>query len=575
MNKDLVVGIKAVAAERALDTDIIFEAIEAALASTYRNRNGLLSNVVAKVDRITGDSSLFVEKEVTDDVIDDRTMIAFEEAHELNPEAEEGDLVLVSIQPDDISRIAVQTAKQVIIQHIREAERNIIYQTYKDRVGEIISAQVRSVDSMSNTVTVTVNDRSEFVLKREEQIPNDRLRRGDYIKLYVEKVEKDNRGPYVKLSRTHRNLLRRLLEQEIPELREGIVEIKNIVREPGARSKVAVIATVDNVDPVGSCVGMRGARIKNIVSELAGERIDVVEWSEEPHTYILNAISPAKATGVVLHDDGTSRTATVVAADDQLSLAIGRSGQNARLTARLTGWRIDIKSETEAQGEGIDLFDLQQSMIKHDQLAVASRRLARTQSESADSLQRAARLLAGSDEKAESPEKADALSEVLQDALGKQTVEPSEEKWQAAVQEGLGQPPEATPPVPVDDAFREAAQKALERMSYEEYTESLHQQQDAQTLGEGKVDGQDEELPEVITADMLKARLSLADAERPSLEDIEIPPELLAGYEGDLGLNQPTEEEQEEANRRRPGGARGSRKTDSPNAARYDELLDE
>ena len=582
MNKELVVGIKAVAAERALDTNVIFEAIEAALASTYRNRNGLLSNVVAKVDRVTGESNLFVEKEVTDEVLDDRTMINFEDAHEVSPEAEEGDLVLIEIQPEDISRIAVQTAKQVIIQHIREAERNIIYQTYKDRVGEIISAQVRSVDSMSNTVTVTVNDRSEFVLKREEQIPNDRLRRGDYIKLYVEKVEKDNRGPYVKLSRTHRNLLRRLLEQEIPELREGIVEIKNIVREPGARSKVAVIATVDNVDPVGSCVGLRGVRIKNIVSELAGERIDVVEWSEEPHIYILNAISPAKATGVVLHEDGANRTATVVAADDQLSLAIGRSGQNARLTARLTGWRIDIKSESEAQSEGIDLFELQQNMIKHDQLAVASRRLARSQSESADSLQRAARIVAGRDGAAtDGTDKPDALSGVLQDALGlgQPPTSDAEEKWQSAAQESA-RPAEFVPSVPVDEAFREAAQKALEQMSYEEYTENLQQQNEAvaaeaETPGDTPDTLSEEELPAVITADMLRARRDATRTGAQSLADMEIPPELLAGYEMDAPPDSQAKEEDEDESRRRVAGPRPQRREGSPNAARFDELLDE
>ena len=582
MNKELVVGIKAVAAERALDTNVIFEAIEAALASTYRNRNGLLSNVVAKVDRVTGESNLFVEKEVTDEVLDDRTMINFEDAHAVSPEAEEGDLVLIEIQPEDISRIAVQTAKQVIIQHIREAERNIIYQTYKDRVGEIISAQVRSVDSMSNTVTVTVNDRSEFVLKREEQIPNDRLRRGDYIKLYVEKVEKDNRGPYVKLSRTHRNLLRRLLEQEIPELREGIVEIKNIVREPGARSKVAVIATVDNVDPVGSCVGLRGVRIKNIVSELAGERIDVVEWSEEPHIYILNAISPAKATGVVLHEDGANRTATVVAADDQLSLAIGRSGQNARLTARLTGWRIDIKSESEAQSEGIDLFELQQNMIKHDQLAVASRRLARSQSESADSLQRAARIVAGRDGAAtDGTDKPDALSGVLQDALGlgQPPTSDAEEKWQSAAQESA-RPAEFVPSVPVDEAFREAAQKALEQMSYEEYTENLQQQNEAvaaeaETPGDTPDTLSEEELPAVITADMLRARRDATRTGAQSLADMEIPPELLAGYEMDAPSDSQAKEEDEDESRRRVAGPRPQRREGSPNAARFDELLDE
>ncbi len=563
MNKELVAGIKAVAADRGLDASIIFEAIEAALATTYRNRNGLLSNVVAKVDRLSGESHLFVEKEVEEDVLDERTMISPADAAAIDPDAELGDLVLIEFQPEDISRIAVQTAKQVIIQRIREAERDIVYQTFKDRVGEMISAQVRSVDNLSNTATVTVNDRSELLLKREDQIPHDRMRRGDYIKLYVEKVEKDNRGPYVKLSRTHRNLLRRLLEQEIPELREGIVEIRNIVREPGARSKVAVIATVENVDPVGSCVGMKGLRIKNIVSELAGERIDVVEWSEEPHIYILNAISPAKASGVVLHEDGNHRTATVVAADDQLSLAIGRSGQNARLAARLTGWRIDIKSESEAQAEGIDLFELQQNMIKHDQLAVASRRLARTRGEASDSLDRAARLLA--ERPAAEAERPDVLREaLLQDALAPKPTAAVEEKWRAATHE---QSADAAPAAPVDDTFREAAQKALEQMSYEEFRDSRQKETP-------KPDAQ-EELPAVITADMLKARMAAGSAANDQdLSGIEIPPELLAGY--DLGAAQAgSDDGDDEKPKTRSAASQRRRREDSPNAARFDELLDE
>lgn len=568
MSKELVAGIKAVAADRGLDAGVIFEAIEAALATTYRNRNGLLSNVVAKVDRLSGESHLFVEKEVEEDVLDERTMISPADAAAIDPDAELGDLVLIEFQPEDISRIAVQTAKQVIIQRIREAERDIVYQTFKDRVGEMISAQVRSVDNLSNTATVTVNDRSELLLKREDQIPSDRMRRGDYIKLYVEKVEKDNRGPYVKLSRTHRNLLRRLLEQEIPELREGIVEIKNIVREPGARSKVAVIATVENVDPVGSCVGMKGLRIKNIVSELAGERIDVVEWSEEPHIYILNAISPAKASGVVLHEDGNHRTATVVAADDQLSLAIGKSGQNARLAARLTGWRIDIKSESEAQAEGIDLFELQQNMIKHDQLALASRRLARTRGEAADSLDRAARLLA--ERPAADTERPDVLREaLLQDALAPKPLDAVEEKWRAATHE---QSADAAPAAPVDDTFREAAQKALEQMSYEEFRDSRQKE-----TAPSKPDAQ-EELPAVITADMLKARMAAGRAANDQdLSGIEIPPELLAGY--DLGAAQAGSdaggEGDDEKPKTRSAASQRRRREDSPNAARFDELLDE
>ncbi|MCY4521675.1 MAG: transcription termination factor NusA [Caldilineaceae bacterium] len=568
MNKELVAGIKAVAAERGLDANIIFEAIEAALVSTYKNRDGVLSNVVASMNRHTGEFQMFAEKEVmgddelADGLFDARTMISESDAQAYG-EVEIGDLVRIEFYPEDISRVAVQTAKQVILQRIREAERDIIYQMFKDRVGEVVSAQVRSVDAHAKTVAVTMNDRSEFVLKRDEQIPNDRLRRGDYVKLYVERVEKDNRGPYVKLSRTHRNLLRRLLEQEIPELREGTIEIKNIVREPGARSKVAVIATIEHIDAVGACVGMKGSRIKNIVNELAGERIDVVEWSDEPHTFIVNAISPAKATGVILHEEGEHPTATVVAADDQLSLAIGKSGQNARLAARLTGWRIDIKSESDAQAEGIDLFELQQNMMKHDELATANRRLAGRQAPGLDPLDLAAKRLSEQD----SPD-------ILQDALQRtRSDQPQadvfEEKWREA-QEQL---PSLESPTGEDaeDIFRQAAQKALSEMSYEEYTER-------------KEAGLDESEPEVeepavseepatsMTADMLRARRKAEGRSGPlNLDEIEVPAELLASYmEAEAARGD--EEESETGSR---GQRREPRRGDSPDARRYEDLMDE
>lgn len=568
MNKELVAGIKAVAAERGLDANIIFEAIEAALVSTYKNKDGVLSNVVASMNRHTGEFQMFAEKEVigddelADGLFDARTMISESDAQAYG-EVEIGDLVRIEFYPEDISRVAVQTAKQVILQRIREAERDIIYQMFKDRVGEVVSAQVRSVDAHAKTVAVTMNDRSEFVLKRDEQIPNDRLRRGDYVKLYVERVEKDNRGPYVKLSRTHRNLLRRLLEQEIPELSEGTIEIKNIVREPGARSKVAVIATIEHIDAVGACVGMKGSRIKNIVNELAGERIDVVEWSDEPHTFILNAISPAKATGVILHEEGEHPTATVVAADDQLSLAIGKSGQNARLAARLTGWRIDIKSESDAKAEGIDLFELQQNMMKHDELATANRRLAERQAPGLDPLDLAAKRLAEQD----SP---DILQDALQRTRSDQPrVDAFEEKWRE-VQEQL---PSLEPSTgeDADDIFRQAAQKALSEMSYEEFTER-------------KEAGLDESEPEVeepavpdepatpMTADMLRARRKAEGRSGPlNLDEIEVPEELLAGYMEAETVS--TDAEEPKIGGR--GQRREPRRGDSPDARRYEDLMDE
>ncbi|MBI3960553.1 MAG: transcription termination/antitermination protein NusA, partial [Chloroflexi bacterium] len=354
MSKALIAGINQVASDKGLDQEVIFAAIEAALVSAYKRNYGSVADVTAAVDRFSGDMKVFAEKEVVEDIISPNTEVLLQDAQKVRPNVKLGDVVPVESAPADFGRIAAQTAKQVILQRIREAERDTVYENFIHRVGEIINAQVRSIDLSSGAVTVLLGDKYESLLPREEQIPNERLRRGDYIRLYVVDVHKGSRGPVIKLSRTHRNLLRRLMEQEIPEVRDGTVEIKAIAREPGNRSKVAVVATVPGVDPVGSCVGMRGMRIQNIVTDLAGEKIDVVEWSSELRSYIANALSPAKVQSVILDEGNAVKTAMVIVPDRQLSLAIGKEGQNARLAAKLTGWRIDIKSETEAQAEGLD-----------------------------------------------------------------------------------------------------------------------------------------------------------------------------------------------------------------------------
>ncbi len=356
MSKALIAGINQVATDKGLDREIIFEAIEAALISAYKRNYGSVANVSAAVDRMSGDMRVYAEKEVVDGVMNPRTEIDLVEAKKLDAKVAVHDLIKIPSTPGNFGRIAAQTAKQVILQRIREAERDTVYENYVHRVGELINAQVRSIDTLSGTVTVLLDDKHESLLPRDEQIPNERLRRSDYIKLFVVDVQKGSRGPMIKLSRTHRNLLRRLMEQEIPEVREGTVEIKNIAREPGARSKVAVLATAPGVDAVGSCVGLRGMRIQGIVNELAGEKIDVVEWNSEIRAYIANALSPAQVDVVILEGDNSVKTATVVVPDRQLSLAIGKAGQNARLAAKLTGWRIDIKSESEALAEGYDLL---------------------------------------------------------------------------------------------------------------------------------------------------------------------------------------------------------------------------
>ena len=376
MSKALIAGIKQVATDKGLDPEVIFQAIEAALISAYKRNYGPMANVTSEVDRVTGEMRVYAEREVVEEAINARTEINLEEAQKLFPTVKLGDVVNVESMPANFGRIAAQTAKQVILQRIREAERDTVFENFAHRVGEVINAQVRSTDNASGAVTVMLDEKHEAMLVREEQIPNEKLRRGDYLKVYVVDVHKSTRGPVIKLSRTHRNLLRRLMEQEIPEVRDGTVEIKAIAREPGARSKAAVVATVPGVDPVGSCVGMRGLRIQNIVNELAGEKIDVVEWNSEISAYIANALSPAKVNSVILDDAGTIKTAIVVVPDRQLSLAIGKEGQNARLAAKLTGWRIDIKSESEAMKEGLDRLAAEQAQkIRRSDLFTMAERL--------------------------------------------------------------------------------------------------------------------------------------------------------------------------------------------------------
>jgi len=261
-----------------------------------------------------------------------------------------GQMILIESTPRDFGRIAAQTAKQVILQRIREAEREALYTSYAEREGELINGTVQSVDYLSGAVTLNLG-KTEAILPRREQIPGERYYSNQRLRAYVMEVNKTNRGPQIIVSRTQRNMLRRLLELEVPEIFNGAVEIKVIAREAGSRSKVAVAALQDGVDPVGACVGMRGVRIQNIVNELNGEKIDVVEWSPDTNTFVANALSPAKVVGVTLEESSNSKTATVVVPDKQLSLAIGKEGQNARLAAKLTGWRIDIKSVSEMAKE--------------------------------------------------------------------------------------------------------------------------------------------------------------------------------------------------------------------------------
>ncbi|MCL4529368.1 MAG: transcription termination factor NusA [Chloroflexi bacterium] len=339
--------------EKQLSRDIILGAIESAMVSAYRRavNASTAQHVEAKVDPETGKVTIFAEKEVVEDVQEDKTEVLLEEARKVNPEAQLGDMVIVESTPADFGRVAAQTARQVIQQRIREAERFAQMDYFARQTGEIVSGLVQATNSQ--TTTVGLDMKAEGILPGNQKIPSERFKLHDRIRAVVLEVKDGSRGPQIILSRAHRNFLRRLLENEVPEIYHGIVEIRAIAREPGARAKVAVSATQQGVDPVGACVGVKGVRIQAIVKELHDEKIDIIQWDSDPVVYISKAISPARVSGVYLNEVEGNRTATVVVMEDQLSLAIGRDGQNARLAAKLTGWRIDIKSVVEAAGDAL------------------------------------------------------------------------------------------------------------------------------------------------------------------------------------------------------------------------------
>jgi len=339
--------------EKQLSKEIIIGAIESAMVSAYRRavNASTAQHVEAKIDPETGKVFVYAEKEVVEDIFEPKTEVLLEEARKVNPEAQLGDMVIVETTPGDFGRVAAQTARQVIQQRIREAERSNQMQYFERQVGEIISGIVQATNAQGTTVGLDM--KAEGSLPANQRIMGERFKVHDRIRAVVLEVKDGPRGPQIILSRAHRNFLRRLLENEVPEIYHGVVEIRAISREPGARAKVAVSATQAGVDPVGACVGIKGVRIQAIVKELHDEKIDIIQWDADPVVYISKAISPARVSGVYVSESDGSRTATVVVNEDQLSLAIGRDGQNARLAAKLTGWRIDIKSLTEAAGDAI------------------------------------------------------------------------------------------------------------------------------------------------------------------------------------------------------------------------------
>lgn len=340
--------------DKQLPKEIILGAIESAMVSAYRRAVNASSaqHVEAKVDPETGEVLIYAEKEVVEDVVDERTEVLLEEARKFDPDVQLNDMAIVETTPADFGRVAAQTARQVIQQRIREAERAAQMEYFDKQSGEIVSGVVQATNVQSTTVGLDM--KAEGIMPGNQRIPGERFRLHDRVRAVVLEVKDGPRGPQIILSRSHRNFLRRLLENEVPEIYHGIVEIRAISREPGQRAKVAVMATQPGVDPVGACVGIKGVRIQAIVKELHDEKIDIIQWDPDPVVYISKAISPARVNGVYLSEmPDAGRTATVVVQEDQLSLAIGRDGQNARLAAKLTGWRIDIKSLVEAAGDSV------------------------------------------------------------------------------------------------------------------------------------------------------------------------------------------------------------------------------
>jgi N utilization substance protein A len=363
MKNEFALAFNEVLEEKQLPKEIIMAAIESAMVSAYRRAVNASNaqEVVAKIDPESGKVTIFAEKEVVEEVQDQRTEVTLEMAHMVNPDANIFDMVLVESTPADFGRVAAQTARQVIQQRIREAERQMQADYFNKQVGEIISGVVQAV-SMTQGVTIGLDMKAEGIMPPNQKIPGEKFKVHERVRSIVLEVKDSPRGPQIILSRSHRNFLRRLLENEVPEIYHGIVEIRAISREPGQRAKVAVSATQPNVDPVGACVGIKGVRIQAIVKELHDEKIDIIEWNIDPVLYISKAISPAKVSGVYLNE--SEKTATVVVQEDQLSLAIGRDGQNARLAAKLTGWRIDIKSLIEAAGDAIVKVQSDPSLVK-------------------------------------------------------------------------------------------------------------------------------------------------------------------------------------------------------------------
>ena len=349
MNAEIFAALAQLEKERGIPQSYMIEKITQALVAAYKkDKDGYTDNVFVEVEN--GEMKMYVQKEVVDDVYSPATEISLQAARKINGRVELGDLVNVDVETKAFGRIAAQTAKQVIIQGIREAERGMVFESFSSKEHEILTGSVLRIEPATGDMTIRIgtgNDKTDALLSGSEQVKGESFKEGDMIRVYVVEVRRSSRGPQVIVSRTHPGLVKRLFELNVPEIESGLVEVKSIAREPGSRTKIAVCATEENIDPVGACVGPRGGRVGAVVEELRGEKMDIVIWSEEPEKFVASALSPADVVSVTVLP-GMAKACRVIVPDDQLSLAIGKEGQNARLAARLTGYKIDIKPASQA-----------------------------------------------------------------------------------------------------------------------------------------------------------------------------------------------------------------------------------
>ncbi|MDD3766828.1 MAG: transcription termination factor NusA [Eubacteriales bacterium] len=337
MSEDFLLLLDEFEKEKGISRDVLIEALEVALVSAYKRNYGTNQNVKVKIDKNTGNMGIFIQKTVVEEVVDSAMQISLEDAKKINPIYKEGDAVEIQTAPQTFGRIAAQTARQVVTQRIREAERNMIYNEYVNKANDIITGVVQRVERRNVLINI---GRTEALLLPQEQVPMEKYYSGQRLKVFVVEVQNSSKGAIISISRTHPGLVRRLFELEVPEIQNGTVEIKSISREAGSRTKIAVWSNDPNVDPIGACVGPKGMRVQKIVDELGGEKIDIIKYSDNIVEYVSAALAPAKVISATANEE--EKICTVFVAGHQLSLAIGKEGQNARLAARLTGWKIDI-----------------------------------------------------------------------------------------------------------------------------------------------------------------------------------------------------------------------------------------